>query len=99
MSTTDPNQKRHASAAERYNTRRALVAANLRRLADEFERETEVSEFDRAFRNPAEIGLYGNAASRGVHAISWGFANLHLDTLIESASVADATAPRPEPQG
>lgn len=71
------------------------VADALRRLADEVEREGELwepTDFDRA---PLR---HVKAASRVLHTVTWGVANLNVEAVVEAAAEADALAHVPTPK-
>lgn len=60
------------------------AAKKLRDMADEVEREATVKED--VFTGKLS---HMRSAQNIVHRVTWGFPNLHLDTLIQVASEAD----------
>lgn len=73
--------------AQHYERRLAHLVEDLRRLADEIEREGRP-------RGPSIDGTpsYGRATHQVVHTFMWGAANLHLDALIDAAARTDVAA-------
>lgn len=66
----------------------AKVVAGLRRIADQVEREAARDILDAAGQRH-EWSTYTGAVSRIEHQISWGVANLHVSSLIQTAGDAD----------
>lgn len=77
-----------ARLSKMYTERVATIAEGLRRLADEFEREATPSGVKRADGLPA----HATAAGDALHALFWGVANLHADSLVAYAAQADRVA-------
>lgn len=80
MTTWAEVQSRH------YGVKVAVIAADLRSLADRIEREGKP--------RPSSVYTAGTehqtAAGAIVHAVMWGLANINLDGLIREAADADA---------
>lgn len=70
----------------------AKVAAELRRLAAEVERET--AKADRI--GQPGVATYGRVAEAIQHAVLWGIPNLHLPELASYAADADVARARDE---
>lgn len=62
------------------------VTKRLRDLADEVERKGK--DLRNTFTN--DCGAHTYAAGQVVHAIAWGLANTHVDSLVKYAGSADA---------
>jgi hypothetical protein len=78
---------------ERYETQLADIVTNLRRLADEVEREGRLRPV-----SVAEGREAGWSAASVVHSIQWGVANLPLGGLVNAAADIDVLT-RPEVGG
>lgn len=71
--------------AERVEDKIFRIANNLRRLADEVEREAaRLNQFA-----AKDIPAGGETASNVVYAVAWGMANLNLNLLIQAAADYD----------
>jgi hypothetical protein len=89
--TDSPNteQARDGMLRELYTdqlaTRIAGIAARLRSLADEIDREAE-----RVHRvSSVRAASASNIAHDVVHTLTWGFANLHMGSLVQAAADFD----------
>lgn len=84
--TSRPNwpQRQADSAHERYQRNAAKIAADLRSIANQVERDAEVRE---TFHGAPP---HSWAAQQVQHAVLWGLANLNLDGLTNAAAEADA---------
>lgn len=71
-------------AARHYTQSVEMVARKLRDMADEVEREGVVRP-ENEWTGPP----FGWAASKVVHAVAWGTANLNLDLVVTNAAQAD----------
>jgi hypothetical protein len=80
-------------AANYYSRQVDRVAAGLRDLADKVEQEGRARPGSTGRRDGRPE--YVAAATRVVHALSWGFANLPVETLLTNANDADQIS-RPE---
>lgn len=75
-----------------YLGKAASIAAGLRRLADDVERQAREVR-DRIANGPAaDQSPHSYAASRVQHEVLWGLANLDLPGLTKAAAEADAAA-------
>lgn len=91
---TDVNRSTDAEYAEwtanHYAKKVADIATGLRRLADDFERECR--PHDPLLSGRDGVGRFAEATRSGFHALTWGIANLHADSLVTDAARADAAA-------
>jgi hypothetical protein len=74
--------------AEQVQRQAARVVKQLRDLADRVEQEV-VQQVKSAKAGSSEWSSYGWVASRVVHEVQWGVANLPLSQLVSDAAAAD----------
>lgn len=84
---TDPVETPNAEQMGARFLRRGVAerVARLRDLADRIESEAEQN----ITRAETGRGTYGRVAADIVHELTWGFANMHLGTLLSTATDAD----------
>lgn len=80
-----------SAAAENYHSRFFVkqlegIAARLRDVADQVEREATLRETPYIDGTPK----HAIAAEQVIHAVTWGVANLNLSGLVHDAAQADA---------
>lgn len=92
--THRPTYGPHEHYAGRFAATAEHIAAKLERMAADVRRQAEIHHLAPLMGQPA----YGSALADILHTISWGLANLHLDSLARDATCAEATHVLPPPQ-
>lgn len=77
----EAEQRMFEFGMRRYQERLDHIVADLRRMADEVEREGRVRDEALVMGTPALIW----SAQTAVHRVMWGLANLNLDLLVQIA--------------
>jgi hypothetical protein len=76
------------SARARLERTIAATVDQLRRVADEIERDTKY-QIEAAAGDATDYSSYARAAQTVVHALTWGVANTNLSNVIDAAADAD----------